>query len=429
MARAWLTVKVELVGGRGEFLWPRPARVIAVKPSHTFRELAEAINDAFARWDRTHPHLFALEDGQQVVARGWLDEPIDATLDEITERLDRLSPDERFAFVFDPGDDWTHLCTVGPRKIDIVEVVGETPNRPIPIEGWGEIPDPYGRRWEHDDGNDPPPPPPDPPTLDLPPLMPGWGEEAFTAVPSGPPLPSETVGLWRPLAWTEEALRNLRGAVARRETPAVLSALVGRDPVEVAHLAAPGLLVALADHDVSARGYAVLLVDELRERWWDGDHALADELAAAAGTGEPTGLQGVAVDLDELATHLASGSPETESFRVHLPTGRFWPSDALLVAGEEPDDWEDDDRWLEVRSAGSADGWHDMSDFIGTLEDGELGERLDDAIRGRGAFRRFGDRLRPHEDEWTRWRRFKDERDLGRARAYLAAAGYRPEVG
>ena len=429
MARAWLTVKVELVGGRGEFLWPRPARVIAARPSHTFRELAEAINDAFARWDRSHPHVFSLDGGQQLVPPGWFDDPDNDTLDDDAEELGRLSPGEQFAFVFDLSDDWAHLCTVGPRKIDIVEVAGTTPSTPIPIEGWGEIPDQHGRRWEDDDGTDPPPPEPDPPTRDLPPLMPGWGEDPFAAVPSGPPLPSEVVGLWRPLAWTGEALRNLRGAVARRDTPAVLGALVGRDPSEVAHLAAPGLLVALAEHDVAARGYAMLLVDELRERWWDGDHALADELAAAAGTGEPTGLRDVAVELDELATHLDDASPEAESFRLHLPTGRFWPSDALLVAEEEPDDWEDDDRWLVVRSPGSADGWHDMSDFIGTVEDGELSEQLDDAIRGRGAFRRFGVRLRPHEDEWTRWRRFKDERDLGRARAYLAAAGYRPAVG
>ena len=50
MARTWLSVTVELLGGRGEHLWPWPGRVFAVGPSHTFLDLADAINDAFARW-------------------------------------------------------------------------------------------------------------------------------------------------------------------------------------------------------------------------------------------------------------------------------------------------------------------------------------------------------------------------------------------
>jgi hypothetical protein len=429
MAPRWLTVKVELVSGRGEFLWPRPARVIAIRPSHTFRDLAEAINEAFARWDRSHLHLFSFTDGQQILPEPAFDDLDDLALDDASERLRRLSPGERFAFVFDLGDDWTHLCTVGPRTIDIVEVTGNTRTTPTVIEGWGSIPDQYGRRWEADDGNDRLPSAPDPPTSDLPPLMPGWGEDAFTTVSSGPPSPSETVGLWRPLAWTEEALRNLRGAVARRETAAVIGTLVGRNPLEVAHLAAPGLIAALGEDDASARGYAALLIDELRDRWWDGDQALADELAAAAGIGQLTGLRSVAVDLDELATHLSDASLQAEPSRLHLPTGRIWPSEALLVTAEQPDDWEDDDRWLGLGFTGSADGWQDMSDFIGTVEHAELRERLDDAIRGKGAFRRFGDRLRAHEDEWARWRRFKAERDLARARAFLAAAGLRPTTG
>jgi hypothetical protein len=426
MARTWLTVKVELVGGRGEFLWPRPGRVIAAKPTHTFRQLADTINEAFARWDRSHLHLFSLHGGEEILPLAWWDDADDEALDDATEHLRRLALGDRFVFVFDLGDDWAHLCTVGTRKVDIIEVAGVMPTEPITVDGWGDIPDQYGRRWEQDDGDEPLPPQPDPPTRDLPPLVPGWGEEAFASVPSGPPVPSEVVGLWRPLGWTHDAVRNLRGAVARRDSHAVLGALVGRDPVDVAHLAAPALLAALAEGDTAARGYALLLIDELRERWWDGDHALADELAGAAGAGPPTGLRNVPVALDELAMHLTNRTQEAEPFRLHLPTGRFWPSDLMVTGEEPPEDWEDEKRWLEMSFAGSADGWHDMSDFIATVEDGELSEQLDEAIRGRGAFRRFADRLRPHEPEWTRWRLFKDERDLGRARAFLAEAGYRP---
>lgn len=50
MARTWLSVTVELLGGRGEELWLWPGRVFAVGPSHTFLDLADSINNAFARW-------------------------------------------------------------------------------------------------------------------------------------------------------------------------------------------------------------------------------------------------------------------------------------------------------------------------------------------------------------------------------------------
>ena len=66
--------------------------------------------------------------------------------------------------------------------------------------------------------------------------------------------------------------------------------------------------------------------------------------------------------------------------------------------------------------------------FVASLPDDPLHGQLERAIRGKGAFRRFGDQLRPHDDEWARWHRFKDERDLARARACLASAGYRPAV-
>ncbi|MDP9989550.1 hypothetical protein J2S98_004741, partial [Arthrobacter oryzae] len=58
MARTWLSVTVELLGGRGEELWPWPGRIFVVGPSHTFMDLANAINDAFARWDRSHLSVF-----------------------------------------------------------------------------------------------------------------------------------------------------------------------------------------------------------------------------------------------------------------------------------------------------------------------------------------------------------------------------------
>ena len=61
MARTWLSIRVDLVEGGGhDSIWPRPGRIFAAARSHTFGQLATAIDDAFARWDRSHLHSFDL---------------------------------------------------------------------------------------------------------------------------------------------------------------------------------------------------------------------------------------------------------------------------------------------------------------------------------------------------------------------------------
>jgi len=66
MAKTWLSVTVELLGGRGQDLWPWPGRVFAIGPSHTFQDLSETVNTAFARWDQSHVSMFTFADGRIV---------------------------------------------------------------------------------------------------------------------------------------------------------------------------------------------------------------------------------------------------------------------------------------------------------------------------------------------------------------------------
>lgn len=63
MAGTWLSLTVELLGGRGDEFWPPPGRRLVLARRHTFAELADAINEAFARWDRSHLCVFTLADG------------------------------------------------------------------------------------------------------------------------------------------------------------------------------------------------------------------------------------------------------------------------------------------------------------------------------------------------------------------------------
>jgi hypothetical protein len=85
-------------------------------------------------------------------------------------RQGRLRLGGQFAYLFDLGDNWQHLCTVGPKLADPVETLGIVSDRPLPSWAWGELPDQYGRRWNGDDST-PMPPAPDG-LVDLPPILP-----------------------------------------------------------------------------------------------------------------------------------------------------------------------------------------------------------------------------------------------------------------
>ena len=182
MARTWLSITVELIEGRGEHLWPRPGRTFIAARTHTFAQLADAIDAAFARWDLAHLHEFELPDPHgrheriAIPDRDW--DEADVT-DLNTTKLSRLDAGQQFLYVFDLGDDWTHLCTVADQRVDPLDVYGITPPQPAAYFGWGDIPDQYGRRFLGDSGDNTALPD-DPAWSDLPPLRPWWGPQTRT---------------------------------------------------------------------------------------------------------------------------------------------------------------------------------------------------------------------------------------------------------
>lgn len=148
MARTWLQIRVDLLGGPGFDLEPTPGRIFIVGPAHTFAQLADAINQAFARWDLSHLHEFELADGRRI---GF---PDDGFMDQVRwedqaqlKVSDEVAPGDQFGFTFDFGDRWQHRCRVLPEKIDPRQEWGSgpLPRQPVPIWGWGSIPDQYGR--------------------------------------------------------------------------------------------------------------------------------------------------------------------------------------------------------------------------------------------------------------------------------------------
>ncbi len=86
----------------------------------------------------------------------------------------------------------------------------------------------------------------------------------------------------------------------------------------------------------------------------------------------------------------------------------------------------DGERFIEVPMRDSHEGYRDMERFIATVASPRLRERLDRAIAGRGAFRRFRDVLAEHPPEETRWYAFKQHRVQQRILDWLESIDVEP---
>jgi hypothetical protein len=132
-----LSSRVELVGGSGRTLWPRPGRVFAAARSHTFL----AIDTAFARWDGAHLRLFELSHLTDICGPIQWEDPPERALFADATRLSRLKAGEQFLYTF-VGDNWTHLCTVAEQRIDPIDALGIIPAGPAGVLGLGRDPRP-----------------------------------------------------------------------------------------------------------------------------------------------------------------------------------------------------------------------------------------------------------------------------------------------
>lgn len=412
MARTWLSVKVELLGGRGEELWPWPGRVFAVGPSHTFADLADAINGAFARWDLAHLSLFTLSDGRIITdpetgieMAESIDGPVGESLNLETTTVARtVGPRAEIKFTFDLGDNWVHRCVVEEEKIDPLATLGESPRTPLPYWGWGSIPDQYGRRSDDDDGTGRVPKRP----ARHPMLQVAWPEAEGEEVP-------------------EFDLAEVRGAVARGDAEVFLDAVIGRDIDDALQQVAAGLPMALEQRRDRAEQLTLSVISRLTGRSGPGDDILAEDLLARL-RGEPMPGRVIPVDLDMLSSQLEGDPSMSTGGYLDLRSGEVYPEDAadpMMVGEDAAIDLDDDpDRWLPVDRACSDDGWTDMAAFAQRQHDAQLRERLERAIEGRGAFRRFRDAVR-EEGLAQQWYAYSTDRQMGRAREFLAGEGIR----
>ena len=127
------------------------------------------------------------------------------------------------------------------------------------------------------------------------------------------------------------------------------------------------------------------------------------------------------VDLGDLCMALEDHSYES-SWWIHPVSGE------IRFNGPDDDDAEDlaGVGWVCIDPVESGDGYRDMGDFIALVADRRAADRLERAIAGRGAFRRFKDTLFEFPELRERWFAFHDARLHRRALEWLARAGLVP---
>jgi predicted nucleotidyltransferase len=122
--------------------------------------------------------------------------------------------------------------------------------------------------------------------------------------------------------------------------------------------------------------------------------------------------------LSDLAEALQDHSLE-HSWWIDPGTGELelW-SESL---GEELGEDDPDERgMIFVEPLPSSEAYQDMADFTASVPDPEVRDRLERAISGRGAFRRFKDELFEHPDLRTAWFSLSNARMERRAAWWLA---------
>ena len=226
-----------------------------------------------------------------------------------------------------------------------------------------------------------------------------------------------------------EGRRRLGGAVYRGDDAEIVALLTPDVTRDLPQIAGQAVLVALAQQTPGAAGVARAILTRLSERDWAGDDELRTQLEHALGDNPGSALPPIPVDLDQLVDLLQGGEHHCGG-RLNARTGEALPDLLFAELPDQFDEGEDDeaveDEWLYVDALGSREAYRDMERFIADIVPPLIGGPLTEAITGKGAFARFRSRIADWPDLVDAWRLYSEERWLGRARLWLAEAGYQP---
>lgn len=130
------------------------------------------------------------------------------------------------------------------------------------------------------------------------------------------------------------------------------------------------------------------------------------------------------IDVEEIATALADQTDYEHRWLIDPRTGEvsLWTSDTG-IDGENPVDPDELDL-IPIDPLPPRVWFRDMADFAEGISDTRAGRRLEHALQGRGAFRRFKDELYGrHPALIAAWHGFRDVRAERRAVQWLSDQG------
>jgi hypothetical protein len=141
-------------------------------------------------------------------------------------------------------------------------------------------------------------------------------------------------------------------------------------------------------------------------------------------TTPPTELRDVPIAWEALEDAFENNAPEVHSY-LHLETGEV----IRIVDGVADPAMHarvmSDPQYLRIDPVSSREQYRWMERFIASVEESELKRKLNQAIDGKGAFRRFKDVLMTFPVDRERWFTFRSERLRSCMEAWLAAHGVR----
>jgi len=134
------------------------------------------------------------------------------------------------------------------------------------------------------------------------------------------------------------------------------------------------------------------------------------------------------VDLQELCFIFEDFSCEHRSY-LDLETGEIIQIFDEIMDSDEMEELDDKveegfgEHYITIPNAESYEGYQDMEDFIETVKEVKLKEKLYNAIARKGAFRRFKDVLIFYPKERERWFKIKNEKVMERVNEWLEEEG------
>jgi hypothetical protein len=151
------------------------------------------------------------------------------------------------------------------------------------------------------------------------------------------------------------------------------------------------------------------------------EEAMSNENTSAGGTA----VRDIPIDWEALEDAFENNAPEVHSY-LHLVTG-----DVLRVVDGVADPQMHariaaDANYLRIDPVSSREQYRWMERYIPMVEDPDLQAKLNQAIDGKGAFRRFKDVLMAYAPERERWFAFRSERLRIFMEAWLSAHALNP---